>query len=209
MHVSIAGSSGKCVKFIAKNAEHPSLIIELVEFLEKNFPDLAKQVSKSDEFDAAIMKLAKSDLTRMTDVERKGLAKLLKKAGYADNAIKILEKGSKPSARVLRDNMIKKLGKVTPNFPFATHHIVAGRAKGAREARTVLLKFGIDINDAANGVFLPTIKNVSAASYHPGLHTNKYYENVNRMLLEATSEKEARDILDKIASMLLNGKFPY
>ena len=205
----IAGSSGKCVKFIAKNAEHPSLIIELVEFLEKNFPDLAKQVSKSDEFDAAIMKLAKSDLTRMTDVERKGLAKLLKKAGYADNAIKILEKGSKPSARVLRDNMIKKLGKVTPNFPFATHHIVAGKDKRAASARAILLKYGIDINDAVNGVFLPTVKNVSPAAYHRSLHTKKYYDNVNEMLNKATSKQEVIDVLETIYTELLNGTFSY
>ena len=44
-----------------------------------------------------------------------------------------------------------------PDFPNAAHHIVAGKAPSAEAARQILLEYGVDIDDAANGVFLPTI----------------------------------------------------
>jgi len=46
-----------------------------------------------------------------------------------------------------------------PDFPNTAHHIVAGKAPSAEAARQILLEYGVDIDDAANGVFLPTINN--------------------------------------------------
>ena len=40
-----------------------------------------------------------------------------------------------------------------PDFPNAAHHIVAGKAPSAEAARQILLEYGVDIDDAANGVF--------------------------------------------------------
>ena len=50
-----------------------------------------------------------------------------------------------------------------PDFPNAAHHIVAGKAPSAEAARQILLEYGVDIDDAANGVFLPTINNPDAS----------------------------------------------
>lgn len=80
---------------------------------------------------------------------------------------------SEPSSKELRKNLIAA-GVKEPDFPNAAHHIVAGKAPSAEAARQILLEYGVDINDAANGVFLPTIKG-EAGAYHPSLHTDGYY----------------------------------
>lgn len=113
---------------------------------------------------------------------------------------------SKPSSKVLRDNLIAS-GKVPPNYKNAAHHIVAGSSPKAAEARAILQKYNIDINSAENGVFLPTQRGVSNASYHPSLHTNSYYEKVNSLLREAKSKEDVEDILRYIEQELEKGTF--
>lgn len=63
------------------------------------------------------------------------------------------------------------------------------------------------INDASNGVFLPTAKGVSNSAYHPSLHTNAYYNKVNDMLKGATSKEDVIDILSDICEQLAKGTF--
>ncbi len=83
----------------------------------------------------------------------------------------------------------------------AAHHIVAATAGAAQRAQEVLLRFGIGINDAMNGVFLPR-------AFHESLHTNAYYQAVNSMLAAATTRHEALLILDRIRTLLLEGWSP-
>ncbi len=67
----------------------------------------------------------------------------------------------------------------------ATHHIVAGGAEAAAPARAVLQRFGIGINDAVNGVFLPASRaapNAAGAAVHSTVHTRAYYQAVNEAL---------------------------
>lgn len=132
-------------------------------------------------------------------------AKLLDKADDAADAVRVVTEVA--SSKVLRQNMIAA-GKVAPEYSHAAHHIVAGGAKRAEEARTILQKFGISINDAANGVFLPTVKGASEAAYHPSLHTNAYYETVNELLRDAVSKEDALRILADISDGLKSGTFP-
>ena len=113
---------------------------------------------------------------------------------------------SVPSSKTLRKNLINA-GENVPDYANAAHHIVAGSAKKASVARNILQKFGVDINDANNGVFLPTSNNVSTAANHRGLHTNAYYEKVNTLLLSATSREDVLDILNDIKDDLINGTF--
>jgi RHS repeat-associated protein len=90
----------------------------------------------------------------------------------------------------------------------AAHHIVAGNAPLAARARAVLDKFGIGINDAINGVFLPANRfspNAGGAAVHASLHTTSYFTEVNRLLSAATSRAEAELILGGIRSALLAG----
>ena len=119
-----------------------------------------------------------------------------------------LESLSAPSSKALRQNLIEA-GVDVPSYPNAAHHIVAGSSPKAEEARAILQKFGIDINDAANGVFLPTAKDAAESAYHPGLHTDKYYRMVTEMLSQVTSKEDVLDILSDIAEQLANGTFQY
>jgi hypothetical protein len=93
----------------------------------------------------------------------------------------------------------------------AAHHIVAGSAPEAAAARKILEKFGIGINDAANGVFLPgnlAADNAAGAAVHSTLHTGAYYRAVNAALAGATSRAGALLILGDIAESLRGGGFP-
>jgi RHS repeat-associated protein len=83
----------------------------------------------------------------------------------------------------------------------AAHHIVAGNAAAAAPGRAVLEKFGIGLNDAANGVFLnPNV--------HNHIHTNAYYNAVNQALRQATTREEALQSLDAIRRAIVTGQFP-
>lgn len=75
------------------------------------------------------------------------------------------------------------------------------------QARAILQKYGVDINDPANGTFLPTVKDVAEGAYHPSLHTNAYYDKVNKLLSEATCKEDVLDILDDISEQLQCGTF--
>jgi len=117
-------------------------------------------------------------------------------------------KKPKGSSKKLRKNL-KKAGEKEPNYPNHAHHIVAGGSenKFAKEARVVLAKFNIGIDDAVNGVFLPSVKGVSKATYHRGMHTDAYFKKVNWLLDKAKSKEKAIRALNKIAKKLLEGTF--
>ncbi|HRI71094.1 MAG TPA: AHH domain-containing protein [Polyangium sp.] len=91
-----------------------------------------------------------------------------------------------------------------------THHIVAHGAEKAKGARDILAKFGIDIDNPANGVYLPATKNSpnpNGSIVHSVLHTDKYYEKVELLLDNAKTQKDAIQTLQKIQRMLENGTF--
>jgi hypothetical protein len=83
----------------------------------------------------------------------------------------------------------------------AAHHIVAGAAPGAAEARATLQGLGIGINDPANGVFLQNAE-------HASVHTAEYFAEVNRALASAATKAEAERVLQSIAQSLISGTFP-
>lgn len=88
---------------------------------------------------------------------------------------------------------------------------MAGTARAAAQARAVLQRFGIGINDAVNGAFLPASRasqNLTGAAVHAGLHTNAYYQAVNQLLGSATTRAEAEAALQAIRQALLSGEFP-
>ncbi|TAL80476.1 MAG: hypothetical protein EPN75_07110 [Beijerinckiaceae bacterium] len=103
------------------------------------------------------------------------------------------------SSKVLA-RALEAAGEVRPAGS-AAHHIVAGSAPDALAARTVLQNYGIGINDAENGVFLP-------AEQHARLHTNAYYNAVNNALANAKSQDDVIRILGTIKSRLKSGGFP-
>jgi hypothetical protein len=83
----------------------------------------------------------------------------------------------------------------------AAHHVVAHSARDAAPARAVLQKFGIGVDEAPNGVFLPE-------GMHSGLHKRAYFQAVNKTLSVATTREEALQALNAIRQGLLSGSFP-
>jgi hypothetical protein len=94
---------------------------------------------------------------------------------------------------------------------YAAHHIAAGADPRAEVARGILKKFGICINDAVNGVFLPANRAtqvIAGETIHSTLHTKEYYDAVNEALEKATTKQEAIDILRNIGRALQAGDYP-
>ena len=114
---------------------------------------------------------------------------------------------SKPSSAKLGENIIAS-GRAKPSYDCAAHHIVAGSSKKAADARAILQKYSIDINCAENGVFLPTDKSILSGTYHPSMHTNVYYEEVNNLMSGVQSREEALEMLNYIRECLEQGTFP-
>ncbi|MBM6406038.1 AHH domain-containing protein [Phycicoccus sp. CSK15P-2] len=116
---------------------------------------------------------------------------------------------SAPSSRVLAANL--EAAGISRPAGSAAHHIVAGSSAKAAQSRAVLQRFGIDINDSANGVFLPsrmTSPNPTGAAVHSRIHTNAYYAEVNSLMGQATTRSDVLDVLAYIRSQLLSGGFP-
>jgi hypothetical protein len=119
------------------------------------------------------------------------------------------EEEADPSSREL-SRALEAAGRVRPEGA-ATHHIVAGRAPVAARAREILQKFGIGLNEAENGVYLPRDRfssNPTGAAVHTRVHTIAYYRAVTRALARATTKQQAIDILRFIARKLESGGYP-
>jgi hypothetical protein len=94
---------------------------------------------------------------------------------------------------------------------YAAHHIVAGADKRAEIARGILKKFGIGINDAKNGVFLPAnqaAQVIAGETIHSTLHTKEHYDAVNDALMVARTRPQTIAILRRIGQALQSGNFP-
>lgn len=98
------------------------------------------------------------------------------------------------------------------------HHIVAHREPEADLARERLYAWGIAINDADNGVFLPRfedqrkrMREFPDATYHGAIHTVVYYARVyQRLLLADDHDSESgRAQLRRMKGDMQAGKFPY
>lgn len=71
------------------------------------------------------------------------------------------------------------------------HHIVAQNAKAAAEAREILAKAGINVHAAENGAAL-------LKADHRGVHTNSYYETINRELKQAWEKGGADGVKERL-----------
>jgi RHS repeat-associated protein len=132
-------------------------------------------------------------------------------AGGAGGAAAGIVLGALASSAILGANMA--LSGMARPLDTDAHHIAPGRDSrfpGARESREILEKFNIDINDPANGVYLPGSSSSSApGANHPSLHTKVYYEELFRRLSQATTRDQVIQILNQIRQELLNNTFPH
>lgn len=113
------------------------------------------------------------------------------------------------ASRKLGKNLIRSGASRKPGEH--AHHIVAHGEPDAAQIRGILEKFGIDINSAENGVFLPGYKkspNPFGAAVHLSTNTGPYYKSVNAMLNKATNRSEAAATLDYLRGRLLSGPWP-
>jgi hypothetical protein len=117
--------------------------------------------------------------------------------------------GNVPSSRVL--GKLLELSGIQRPEGYEAHHIVAGFHERADPGRQILQKFGININDPANGVFLPATDktiNVNGEAIHRPLHTHEYMDAVNKALNEAKTKEEAIATLKRIGRALQAGGYP-
>jgi hypothetical protein len=125
-------------------------------------------------------------------------------------------------AKLLRQNMVDAgvpVPKAKPAGHASAHHIVASLDEEAADSRMLLFGWGIGINDADNGVFLPRTKSSSIpqnpkATKHAGVHTGIYHHQVFIRLdaaadMNAKDQKIGRSALRKIKGELLQGTFPF
>ncbi|WP_173222805.1 AHH domain-containing protein [Paenibacillus alba] len=110
------------------------------------------------------------------------------------------------NSALLRSNLVGA-GYSEPTYTNAAHHIVAANDPRAASAVGILRKYGVNIDSADNGVFLPTSDGY-VESNHRRIHTNVYYDNVNNLLQKSKSKEDVLDILDNIRTDLQNGAFP-
>ncbi|UPK86288.1 RHS repeat-associated core domain-containing protein [Pseudomonas sp. A2] len=86
----------------------------------------------------------------------------------------------------------------------AAHHIVGDSAKLAAPARAILNKHGIDVDGAANGVFLPNRFNTDISVpgiLHNGKHPNSYFESVNKIIANADAAGGKDAVLKAIGNI--------
>ena len=117
--------------------------------------------------------------------------------------------GAEKDGGILRKNMKIVMGdsyKYAEQGGNAAHHIVGG-GKDSAPAREILERYGIDINDPRNGIFLPmSPENILKGTNHPGKHQKEYFYEVNRRLREAKSKDQCLEILDDLKEELYKGK---
>ena len=122
-------------------------------------------------------------------------------------------------AQELRKNMNAK-NVPEPNYKNSAHHIVMSNSTDARMValREKMNALGIKINDAANGVFLPTSSKVKDACnkdnpgtcnahVHSKVHTNTYKQNVYDRLKDIDDPVLFKKELRAIGKELQSGTF--
>ena len=93
----------------------------------------------------------------------------------------------------------------------AAHHIVPYGDRRAQRIRDLLGSFNppIDLNSAANGVFLPSRPGSTApGAYHPSLHSDDYYDALRDDFRNVGTRDEAIEALDRIRDQLLDATYP-
>ena len=110
-----------------------------------------------------------------------------------NNPEKVIRVGIK-DADVLRKNMLEAMGK---NAKYTLVYRIEQIEK----------KYGIDINEAINGIFLPSNNRSGLrGTIHRGGHTQDYYDYIEQNFANCTCKKDCYEVLDKIKMELYKGK---
>ena len=106
------------------------------------------------------------------------------------------------SSTLLGKNMVRQSGIPKPPNT-AAHHIVPENDKEAQDARDIMNKYGIDINGADNGVFLPTKNNggVDPGITHNGRHPKDYTRIINQKIVQADLFGGKQAVINELKNM--------
>ncbi|EPM4785630.1 RHS repeat-associated core domain-containing protein, partial [Providencia stuartii] len=141
------------------------------------------------------------DLGRFTQQDPIGLAGGLNLYQYAPNPLTWVDPWGQCAIKLSR-NMVAA-GTPRPANS-AAHHIVGDTSKGAKPARDILKKHGIDIDDASNGVFLPNKNNIDeslSGIKHNGRHPSNYIDAVNERIIQADLTGGKQGVLDELSNI--------
>lgn len=118
-------------------------------------------------------------------------------------------------SRILARN-IKNATGVTRHANADAHHIVAQLDRRAQQSRLLLFGWGISINDADNGVYLPKkwaskVPGLEQATAHEPIHTDDYHFAVQARLIDAKGQEseQGRLVLRDIKGEILRNQFIY
>jgi A nuclease family of the HNH/ENDO VII superfamily with conserved AHH len=110
---------------------------------------------------------------------------------------------NRANANALRNNLIAD-GQIANDGDHPHHLVPALDGKpAARLLRERLGELGVDVNEAANGVFLSPEQHSQQ-----WLHRGSTYDLIRDRLSRASDADEAREILRQIASEIRDGEFP-
>lgn len=213
--------SKEVVEDVAKN-ESKSVAKNILKNGEK---EAAEQVTKEGIKSVSKTELKNAILGRTKDVGKyveKTFTRILVKSKNqyvtAKDYVKWLSepshtiiKGEAKSGKVLRQNMFRVMTKKEKKYALNTlkngnqaHHIIG---EATPKAASQLKKYGIDINDPMNGIFLPSSSRSGLrGTVHRGGHTQDYYNYVEQLFSNCKSKDECYEVLDKIKGDLYNGK---
>lgn len=160
-------------------------------------------VKFSDEFNAVILRERRKAITENHQfIPLEQLNKTKPKAN-------LVEKSSRSKLRTnIYARMKKEYADVAKGFGGTeAHHVVEGNAPAASKSRDILKKFGIGINDAENGVLLPSDvdKSIYRGALHNTSHSEKYSEFVYSKIKNVKSKEELVLRLTEIKKALVNG----
>lgn len=166
--------------------------------------NLNKNAAKfSDEFNAVILRERRKAITenhQFIPIEQ--LNKTKPKANLVEGS----------SRSKLRNNIYARMEKeyvdVAKGFGGTeAHHVVEGNAPAAAKSREILKKFRIGINDAENGILLPSDvdKSIYRGALHNTSHSEKYSEFVYSKIKNVKSKEELVLRLTEIKKALVNG----
>jgi hypothetical protein len=85
----------------------------------------------------------------------------------------------------------------------AAHHLIPATDKASQKARDILEKYGIDINNAVNGVYLPNSKNNNGIQgiEHNGRHPQSYAKKVNELIEKADTQGGKQEVIKTLTDI--------
>ena len=128
------------------------------------------------------------------DLAREQEANELIKNGKKEEAEKLKEMIWKTDSKKLDEELLKA-GVVKPDYKCAAHHIVTDKME---DVVKIFKKYDIDINSAANGVYLPSrgakLSEVGKETIHIGATSDEYRKNLTKRIVDFVKELDKTNL---------------